>query len=690
MRVLLTRPEAQSRPLAEVLAARGIDALVDPLLETVPVQGARVDLDGAQAVLATSANGVRALAAATTRRDVPLLAVGPATAEAARAEGFTRVETAGGDVVALASLAAAILDPARGRLVHVAGTAVAGDLKGTLEGGGFTVERAVLYDARPARALAEATVAALRAGRIDGVLLFSPRTAKTFVGLVETAGLGATCRNLTAFCLSPAVADALRGLALGHVRVAQRPETDALLDLLLSEATPMTDRQPDAPGGKPGSATPAVPPVKPAAEFKPADKGTAKPVEAKPAEAKAAEPPKPAPAKPGAKAPLPKTPSRRWPLVVAAILVVLLVAAGSYVWRERPDLLARLGVDTSSGGAADTAAAAPDRVDVLTNRVRALEAALDGVSQKTDSIGDAATQIGVLTEQDAAIEKRLGDLEARLQALEQRAPDAGKPAGASPDELAALAKRVEGLEARASVANADQAAIAAVRTELDARISRQDDRLSTLENSARGAAVDARDTATVFALGRLRTALDGAAPYRGALNALDTLVKGGPLSTDQPVRKALDELGGRADKGVPTFADLRGRFEGAARDILAANRRPPEDAGWLDRLGSGMRSLVTVRRTGDVPGADAEALVARAERRLEAGDLPQAIAELAGLEGEAAKAATPWLEDARARLAADGALGALESRIASELGTVASAPGADTSPAGGANPVGTP
>jgi hypothetical protein len=440
----------------------------------------------------------------------------------------------------------------------------------------------------------------------------------------------------------------------------------------------MTDRQPDAPGGKPGSATPAVPPVKPAAEFKPAD-------------TKAAEAPKPAPAKPGAKTSSLKAPSRRWPLVAAAILVVLLVGAGAYVWRERPDLLARFGVDATGagGGAGDVAGAAPDRVDALANRVRALEAALDGVSQKTDSIGDAATQIGVLTEQDAAIDKRLGDIEARLQALEQRAPDAGKPAGTSPDELAALAKRVEGLEARAGVANADQAAISAVRTELDARISRQDDRLSSLEKSARGAAVDARDTATVFALGRLRTSLESSAPYRAALTALDSLVKGGPLATDQPTRKALDELGGRADKGVPTFADLRGRFEGAARDILAASRRPPEDSGWLDRLGSGISSLVTVRRTGDVPGADAEALVARAERRLEAGDLPQAIAELAGLEGDAAKAATPWLEDARARLAADAALDALETRVASELGTVASVPGADAAPAGG-NAVGNP
>ncbi len=235
MRVLLTRPEAQSRPLAQRLAAAGVDSLIEPLLDLAPVPDTRLALDGVQAVLATSANGVRALAGATLQRDIAVFAVGPATAEAAAAAGFTRVSTAGGDVVALAELVSARLDPRAGPLVHVAGTAVAGDLAGSLTAQGFSVTRAVLYDARPATRLGPATVAALREGLLDGVLFFSPRTAQTFASLVENDGLDATCAGLAAFCLSPAVADALGGLAFRHVRVAQRPETDALLALLCSE-----------------------------------------------------------------------------------------------------------------------------------------------------------------------------------------------------------------------------------------------------------------------------------------------------------------------------------------------------------------------------------------------------------------------------------------------------------------------
>jgi len=237
MRVLLTRPEAQSRPLAQRLAAAGVDSLIEPLLDLAPVPDARLDLNGVQAVLVTSANGLRALAAATGQRDIALLAVGPATAEAAAAAGFGRVATAGGDVVALTALVIDQLDPVAGPLVHVAGTAVAGDLAGSLTARGFTVTRTVLYDAQPATRLGPATVAALRNGLLDGALFFSPRTAQTFASLVENAGLAASCARFVAFCLSPAVADALGGLAFRHVRVAQRPETDALVALLSSETS---------------------------------------------------------------------------------------------------------------------------------------------------------------------------------------------------------------------------------------------------------------------------------------------------------------------------------------------------------------------------------------------------------------------------------------------------------------------
>ena len=130
-RLLLTRPRPDSLALAHRLKAHGVEALIEPMMTMRLDNTARLDLSGAQAILLTSANGARALAAAAPgpeARRLPVLAVGPATAQEARDAGFESVSTAEGDVDALAALAAARLRPDAGRLVHVAGRVSTGDL----------------------------------------------------------------------------------------------------------------------------------------------------------------------------------------------------------------------------------------------------------------------------------------------------------------------------------------------------------------------------------------------------------------------------------------------------------------------------------------------------------------------------------------------------------------------------------
>src|SRR5271165_1787151 len=127
MRALVTRPREESESLARALAARGLDAIIEPLMQIHYRAAETLDLATVQAILCTSANGVRALARITGERGLPLLAVGEATASRARAEGFTAVASAGGAVADLVRLTAARLRPQNGRLLHVAGNVVAGD-----------------------------------------------------------------------------------------------------------------------------------------------------------------------------------------------------------------------------------------------------------------------------------------------------------------------------------------------------------------------------------------------------------------------------------------------------------------------------------------------------------------------------------------------------------------------------------
>ncbi|HVM80402.1 MAG TPA: uroporphyrinogen-III synthase [Stellaceae bacterium] len=236
MRVLVTRTEAASQALAEKLRERGHEAVVAPLFSIAEEPEAEERLaralDGAQAVLFTSAAGARAFAALNPRRDLPALCVGDATAEAARAAGFVAVESARGNVESLARLVIARLQPGKGPLVHASAKQIAGDLGASLAPWGFKLRRAVLYRARPAAALTPDSVAAIRGGHVDAALFFSPRASLTFVRLARAAGVAAECGRLAAVALSAAVAAPLGAFPWRAVITAQEPTEASLLQAL--------------------------------------------------------------------------------------------------------------------------------------------------------------------------------------------------------------------------------------------------------------------------------------------------------------------------------------------------------------------------------------------------------------------------------------------------------------------------
>src|SRR5918994_3611027 len=228
LRVLITRPQADAEALARTLEALGHDVLIEPLL-TIEQLAVEPALEGVQAIALTSANAVPALNEACMA--LPLFAVGDATAAAARRAGHAEVEQSDGDAASLARLIAATCTPALGPILHLAGTEVRPSLAEGLSEAGFEVVRQAVYRADAAPRLSPTAEAALRAG-VDAVLLFSPRTARIFAGLIGVHGLAGCLAETEAFCLSAAVATACRGLAWRGVQVAARPDQRAPVELL--------------------------------------------------------------------------------------------------------------------------------------------------------------------------------------------------------------------------------------------------------------------------------------------------------------------------------------------------------------------------------------------------------------------------------------------------------------------------
>lgn len=224
--VLVTRAQPGAEETAARLRALGCDPIVSPALALAlasPVPA--FDMEGAQGLVFTSANGVRFFLEAGGAADLTAWCVGPATTAAARAAGFAAVHESAGDAGDLARFIAARAEPAGGRLVHIANAAAAGILKESLTAKGFAVDFVPLYEAREATVLAREARAALEAGDLAAVLFHSAKGAHAFARLAAGADLaGTTAIAISAKALAPATP-----LGWKDRRIADAPNEDALM-----------------------------------------------------------------------------------------------------------------------------------------------------------------------------------------------------------------------------------------------------------------------------------------------------------------------------------------------------------------------------------------------------------------------------------------------------------------------------
>lgn len=246
MRLWVTRAQPGASATAAALRALGHSALVAPLLAVEPIADARLELEGVAALAFTSANAVRVYAALSGRRDLPAYAVGEATAGAARAAGLVvahvGAHVGAGDAAALADAIAAARQgkgEGGGEVLQPTAEQPAADLPALLAERGVAARAVAVYRTRAASALPAAVLEALGAEAagseaLGGVLLHSPRAARTLSALLAAPALTARLRlaETQAFGLSPACLAPLSPDLFPRRRVADRPDEAALLALL--------------------------------------------------------------------------------------------------------------------------------------------------------------------------------------------------------------------------------------------------------------------------------------------------------------------------------------------------------------------------------------------------------------------------------------------------------------------------
>ena len=266
----------------------------------------------------------------------------------------------------------------------------------------------------------------------------------------------------------------------------------------------------------------------------------------------------------------------------------------------------------------------PDALKAAKQELMQRLATLEG--RKTGEDGDAVTSLGDSVSSQA---KQLAAVSARLATLEAAIGNTAR--------LEDLSKRLNMLEGRSAEAHS---------------VLALSDRVTALETTARRTMVEqSANIALLMAVSQWREALLAGRPFALELQTVKALAA-------RVSDVAVDDSGfaTAATQGLPTLADLQRQFGPAAAAAMRASAMPEGTGAWYRRILDRMLAIVTVRRLdGDAAGTGTAAVLARAENRLDAGDLSAAVTEMDGLSGAAAAAAQAWQVQAKARVAAEHA-----------------------------------
>jgi uroporphyrinogen-III synthase len=232
--IVITRARGDEASLVDALHARGYRTIHEPLTEIFLNHTARPELEyelqkDPSAVIITSRNGVRALAALTEMRDPMILCVGESTADVATSAGFTRVYAAGGDIEQLLNYIGDAYEE-DAHFLYVSAEHIRTDLEPLLAIKGMQVKRIVTYTALPSQALSETLVEQLKRGQLDAITFLSQRSAQIFSTLMAKAEINTTAKDLQAIALSEAVAEPIRQLPWQAVAVSRQPTLASLLE----------------------------------------------------------------------------------------------------------------------------------------------------------------------------------------------------------------------------------------------------------------------------------------------------------------------------------------------------------------------------------------------------------------------------------------------------------------------------
>jgi uroporphyrinogen-III synthase len=630
--VLITRPQPAADNLAERLRLAGIEAYVAPMIEYESLECDVGAVSQCNAIVFTSVQGVTVFAEKSSRRNLPVFAVGAATAEAARAAGFSHIEEGDEGVAQLAKIITARKDALRLQFIfYASGEHTAEDLKSLLPAE-IAVIHVPVYAAHLVSHIPPEIERCLIDGTISRVALFSPRMAAHFSQIMQRRHLRDSIENIETVCLSPRVAEALGEARFRAVSIAEKPDIDSVFKILTSPV-PRDEKRDTIQADRrdPGKDTMTQ------AENKkpPAEDADYEALHEKQQKHKI----------------------RREKMAFVMRTFLSIVAVSGLVVYAAMFLLAPEYVSSSQSSGTPPARSAPRGPEkphasfgaALSGKIASVQNAVDATTTTVTRLPDAAVTVA----SNSKMAEGAGKLMHSLSLL--------RHVNSTVQGRQAIGVAMADLKSTLAAAPADMQS-------LDEAVSQTKDRHAALEQVL--GPVDDKDlgaAAMLLTLSELRSKVADGRPFEDDLALLQKF-----YGDDPAMQQSIARLAPYAESGVLSRATLQQEFEGAAADIVMAKFRG-EDLSVKERVMNRVKRLVRVRKLNDpsedISGPGTEPAVARAQLLLNAGDVKGAIRELQTLEGEEAQAAGPWMEQAAGAAVAGDLSTDLATQIMQKIST---------------------
>jgi hypothetical protein len=290
--------------------------------------------------------------------------------------------------------------------------------------------------------------------------------------------------------------------------------------------------------------------------------------------------------------------------------------------------------------------------DAVAAAVHEANARLDALSDELEAIkGEVSRMASAGAADNADTGPAIEALQGRLTELEQRVvaqPQNGEAVAA--DVLETLEPRLSDVErSSTSAADAASAAQQAASAAQEAAASVRD-RLDAVEAEIRNVREDVEEQAEsprialAIAAAGLKSAIDRGTPFMAELETYAA------VAPDAPEIAALRDL---AAAGVPTRTQIGTEVAEVASAMVRSTHGVDEEAGFIDRLYSSARSLVTVRPIGEAEGESVPATVARMEAAIRQGNYAMGISEFETLPQPVQAVGADFIAKVRARMTAD-------------------------------------